>query len=144
VNETLEMRISENAFVPVRVIRVHRKEDTVDVELLVDDEDEDDIIRSHVPPVLLRRVVGLGKDSFTRRAAATSSNAAAIPLIVGDRVLARYPGEGFDEYYPGIVKMISPDGTRVSILYDDGDRATVRRKDVMLDEDDDEDDVEID
>jgi hypothetical protein len=130
------------------VIRVHRKEGTVDVELLVhlddddDDDDEDDTLRTHVPPALLRRVVGgtLGRDSITRRTAATWSNTATIPLNIGDRVLARYPGEGFDDYYPGIVKMISPDGTRVSILYDDGDRATVGRKDVMFDDDDEEQD----
>jgi hypothetical protein len=47
---------------------------------------------------------------------------------VGDRVLAMWPVE-IEWWYPGVI--CGSDGSELEIQYDDGDRATVGKRDVL-------------
>ena len=107
------MRVDEYSFARGRVVDVHPADDTFDIEL-----EESGKKFYSVRPMNLRRRVGQGPVQ---------------ELSVGMRVLSLFPGAG-DEYYPGVVTEINPDGT-VAIQYDDGDTAaSVRRHHVEIDQ----------
>lgn len=109
VQESIEVRVNENAYAAGRVVAVHHKDKTFDVKM-----EECRELRFAVRTLDLRRRVGFVSNAL---------------LTLNARVLALFlDGESeSDEWYPGVITEVGADGT-FAVLYDDGDFAPILRR----------------
>lgn len=118
VNESLDIRISDDEYVPCHILAVHQfgKQYLYDVQL---DNDSWQFL-SNIETKDLRRM---------------NKNYDETPLAVNTRVTALYrdeSGVGTD-YYPGTIEQMNADQKTYVIRFDDGDYSyNVHRRDIEL------------
>lgn len=123
IGESLEVSVDEYGYTAGRVVAVYPLDDTFDIEL-----EESAKVLTRVQTMHLRR----RSDGARPQAAQLTGKENRLLLTVNARVLAMFPGGEDEEWYPGTITQLNPDGT-FGILYDDGDFApSVRRPQLDL------------